>query len=342
MEEQLYWIYAFNIVVNSMLSFFTTILLMELFIVLFRVKHPRVLAICQILPFVKICLDLFLYHFSSWALLQGVNPLLTEKGSRKLSIMFNPLAGIQLSMQDGKTFSIADILALSMDSLWIHFIVFTAVIGSVIAITLRLIYIFKEKKYISGIIRSSNSIVFPNLNLSLAAWIKKKHIVLTLSTEIVSPCIAGKTILFPVALIDRLSQEEIDAVIAHEIAHYHWKDCGLRLVCAFIAAIFWWIPSRWWQKRMEEIQEQASDAMIYRFGISQYALAEVILKTAQKAQEMPAMLAPPFVGRRLSVKRRMHKILCDPVKPMTKWKMIQYSFLMCSLLSILLGRLWIF
>lgn len=309
----------------------------------FRTKHPRFKAICRSLPFFKICLDLCLYHFSNWALLHGVNPILSEAGTRQLSvIMLNPFTGILFSMQNGKTFSLADIIALSFGLPWIQVVVSVAVIGSMIAMALRLVQIFQERRYVSWILRSSSSVLLPNLTPSLAEWVKKKQITLAVSTEVTSPCIVGKTILFPASLIDTLSQEEIEAVIAHEIAHCHWKDCGLRLVCSFIISTFWWIPSRWWQKRLEETQEQASDAMIYRFGISQLALAEAVLKTAQNAKEMPSMIASSFVGRQLGLQRRMQTILCGPTKPATKWTAIQYALVSCSLLSILFGRLWIF
>jgi len=342
MGQQLYWIYAFNIVVNSTLSFFTTILLIELFIFLFRIKHPRLKAVCRLLPFFKICLDLCLYHFSNWALLHGVNPILAETGTRQLSVMVNPFTGIQFSMQDGKTFSIADVLALSLDPVWIRLIVSVVVLGSIVAIALRLVRIFQEKRCVSWIVRGSSPVLLPNLKPSLTAWMKKRRIILAASTEVTSPCITGTTILFPASLIGAISQEEIEAIIAHEIAHYHWKDCMLRLVCAFIASIFWWVPSKWWQTRMEEMQEQASDTMIYRFGISQLALAGAVLKTAQKAKERRSILASPFVGRRLWLQKRMQMIICGSTKQAIKWKVIQYALMLFSLLSVLLGRLWIF
>ncbi len=175
MDHQLYWTYAFNIVVNSTLSFFTTILLIELFTLIFRIKHPRMKVICQVLPFFKICLDLCLYHFSNWALLHGVNPLLAETGTRQFSIMLNPLTGIQLSMQNGKTFSIADVIALSIDPFWIQVIVSLLVVGSGVAIALHLIHIFREKQRISLIVQGSSPASFENLNPSLAAWMKRNR-----------------------------------------------------------------------------------------------------------------------------------------------------------------------
>ena len=342
MQEQLYWIYSFNIIVNSTLSFFTTVLAIEFLLPLFRIKNPRAQVICYILPFFKICLDLCRYQFSNWALLYGINPLLAETGTRQLLVMQNPLTGIQFSMQDGKTFSIADLMALSINPLWIRGFVSVAIIGSVIAMTLRLVQIFQEKQYVSRILQASHLISLPYLDGSLAAWMGKKQITLAISTEVNSPCVIGKRILFPPSLVGNLSQEEMKAVIAHEIAHYYWRDSALRIACSFISSIFWWIPSRLWQRRIEEMQEEGSDAMIHRFGISQMALAEAVLKTAENTKETRALLVFSFAGHRASLKRRMQRILCEPSKQVKKWSVIQYGLLICCLLSVLFGKLWIF
>lgn len=342
MGEELYWIYAWNIVVNSALSFFTAILLIELSLFLLRVNHPRVKAICRAIPFFKIPLDLCLYHFSNWALLHGANPLSAETGTRQLTVMLNPLAGIQLSMQHGETFSVADLIALSVDPLLIRALIILALAGSTLVPAQYIVRLLKERKYLLRILQECSPLELPQLKPSLVAWMEKKQIVLALSNGVTSPCIAGNTILFPASLVPALSQEEIEAVIAHELAHTYWKDWILRLLYSSIASLFWWIPSRWWQKRVEEMQEQASDALIERFGISELALAEAVLKTVKIGQEMPTLLVFPFVGVRVGLKRRMERILHKPPKLAKKWTTIQYPLLIASLLTILFGRLWIF
>ncbi len=339
---ELYWIYAFNVIINSTLSFFTTIVLIEIFMRFLRIKHPRVKAICYLLPFCKICIDLCLYHFSNWALLHGVNPTLAETGTRNLSIMVNPFTGIQFSMQDGKTFSVADIIALSTDILLIQAIVSIAIAGAIIACTWRLIRIFRAKRCIDLMLRNATVIDWPNLNSCLAEWMKQEGVQCASTSAVDAPCITKKTVLFPVRLLNDLSQEEVEAIIAHEVAHLHWRDCSLRLAYSLIATVFWWIPTEWWQRRIEEMQEQASDSMIHRFGISRFALAEAVLKTARNARGMPSKLSCSFVGRRLSLTNRMGMILQEPMQRTLKWETIQYGLLGLSLLSILLGKLWIF
>lgn len=341
MESNIFWIYAFNIIVNSALSFFTTIMLIELFMFLFRIKEPRVKALCLVIPFCKIIVDLALYNFSSWALWHGMNPLIAQ-GYRQLSIMIDPFTGIQLSIQGEKTFSIADLIALSVHPLWIKIIVSVMACGSLMATFRYLARIFYEKKRIEILSQNSNPISFPNLNESIASSVKKRKITLSVSKEISSPCISGKMILFPHHLIDDLSQEEIDAIIAHEMTHYFWKDSYLRLAYSFVGALFWWLPSKWCERRIEEMQEQASDSAIHRFGISRLALAGALLKTAQKTKEKPSVLLFSFVWRSSTLKRRMAKILQEPMSETRGWKALRYGLLICSLISILLGSLWIF
>lgn len=341
MEQELYWIYAFNIIVNSVLSFFTTIILIELFMRLLRIKQPRAKGICRLLPFCKICIDLCLYHFSNWALLQGINPILAETGTRNLSIMVNPFTGIQFSMQNGTTFSIADIIALSTSILLVQTVVSIAITGAIITCTLHLSRIFRAKRYIDRIVRHSTAIDWPNLNHYLAEWMKQKGVQCALTVAVDTPCITKKTILFPARLYRALSKEEVEAIIAHEMGHFYWRDCNLRLTYSVIASVFWWIPTKWWQRRIEEMQEQASDSMIHQFKLSKFALAEAVLKTARNAN-LPSELSCSFVERRLSLKNRMKMILQEPKPRTLTWKAIQYGFLGLGLLSILFGKLWVF
>lgn len=339
---ELYWIYAFNMIVNSSLSFFTTVLLIEIFARLLRITHPRTKVICYFLPFCKICLDLFLYRVSNWALLHETNPIIAETGTRQVSIMINPFVGIQFSMLDGRTFSPADLIALSIDPFWTWAIVSIALFGAIITCALKLIRIVQDKSRIDLIVRSSTPIHGLNLKPSLVEWMKKKRVQLAKTSIVHTPCIARKTILFPAGLLNELSLEHCEAIIAHEMAHFHWRDCGLRLAYSLIATVFWWIPTGWWQKRIEEMQEQASDSMIHRFGISKFALAEAILQTAQKAEATSSSLAFSLIERRSSLKNRMKMILQEPMQQNPGWKAIQYGLLSISLLSILFGKLWIF
>lgn len=341
MGQDLYWIYGFNIIVNSVLSFFTMIILIEPLMRLLRVKHPRAKGVCRLLPFCKICIDTCFYDFSNWALLQGINPILAEIGARTLSIMVNPFAGIQFSTQSGATFSLADVIALSMDIFLIKTIVTLAIVGSVVACTLHLIRILRAKRSVDRMVRNSTTIDLPNLSNDLAQWMKQKRVQCALTVAVSIPCIIQKTIFFPAGLLNDLSQEEVEAIVAHEMGHFQWQDGRLRLICSLIAALFWWIPTKWWQRCIEDMQEQSADAMIHQFDISRFALAEAVLKTARSAR-LPVESSCAFVERHLPIKNRIKMILQEPEQQTLAWKVIQYGFLGLGLLSILFGKLWVF
>lgn len=329
------WIFALNIVVNSALSFYTTILLIEGCVYLFRVTNPRIKAICRILPFCKICLDLCLYHFSGWALLHGMNPVVSEQGSRQLSLLLlNPFTGIQLSMQEGKTFSMADLIALSIDPIWVQGIVLIAGLGSISFSLLYLKRISSEKREIATMLAGATPLSLNNLHSS------PLQVRVTTSETLSSPCIVGKVILFPSPLLPVLSKAEIEAIIVHERAHFRWKDCWVRITCGLIASLFWWIPTRWWQKRVEEAQEHAADAAIHKEGIPGTVLAGAILKTAVETKR--SLLAFSFAGNGSLLGKRMGLLLNRAPTRCLGWRVVQYGLLFSAAVSISLGTLWIF
>jgi beta-lactamase regulating signal transducer with metallopeptidase domain len=210
-----------------------------------------------------------------------------------------------------------------------------------LAILLYLKRILQEKRQVTMMVAQATQAPAGNLHPSLISLMRKKQIIVAISDAISSPCISGKTILFPVQLFQELSEKEIEAIIAHEVAHFRWRDCSIRIACSLIARVFWWIPTAWWQKRVENMQEQASDGTIHQFGISGTVLASAILKTAREAKVIKAQLAFSFVGGKSPLKKRMELLLREPSR-LHRWKIAQYGLLCCAWLSILFGTLWIF
>src|SRR5579864_9128161 len=79
------WIYAFNILINSALAFFTVALLVKFLLWAFKIKQPRIQALALSLPLFKVGFDFFLYNFSRWALSSEINPLLCTPGTRAIN-----------------------------------------------------------------------------------------------------------------------------------------------------------------------------------------------------------------------------------------------------------------
>lgn len=343
MNSELYCIYLFNIIINSILSFYSSVLLVSLFVYFLRIKNPRVQSFCFLLPFCKICLDLFFYRFSNWALAFNVNPLLAQTGTRTLHVQIDPFFGIQFSMQNGQTFSLADVIALSVGLFWVRVIVIAIGTGAVIALILCWVRFVRDGQCTNRILQNALPIHRLILNPNLKSWVNKKKVQLVASSAIYAPCIARKTLLFPSSLINALSQQEFEAIVVHEMTHLRCKDCIIRLMCWLISAVFWWIPTQWWRKHMEELQEKASDRAIYKFGISKFALAEAVLKAARNTQAPHLKSVISFIERRAILTNRMRTILQqEPTQRTLGWRTIQYGLLGLSLCSILFGKMWIF
>ena len=76
-----------------------------------------------------------------------------------------------------------------------------------------------------------------------------KRIIGKLSSHIQSPIVFGHfkpILLFPVALLSKLTPEQVEAVIIHELAHVKRNDYILNIFQIFIEIIFYFHPVTWW------------------------------------------------------------------------------------------------
>jgi beta-lactamase regulating signal transducer with metallopeptidase domain len=90
-------------------------------------------------------------------------------------------------------------------------------------------------------------------------------------------------ILLPAALLSRLAPEEIDALLAHEVAHLRRRDHWLRPFELLVMALCWWHPVAWWARRqLRRAEEQACDAMVLQtFRSRPRVYAESLVKTVE-------------------------------------------------------------
>lgn len=71
------------------------------------------------------------------------------------------------------------------------------------------------------------------------------------------------TLLLPASLIDRLGEDELDAVLAHELAHVARLDPWVRLAELGATTLCWWHPALWWARSaLRRAEEQACDARV--------------------------------------------------------------------------------
>lgn len=152
-----------------------------------------------------------------------------------------------------------------------------------------------------------------------------------------------KTILFPQHLLGQLTQEEFEAILAHEAAHLRWYDGLARLYVDAISTLFWWIPAQWLRRRLVLSQEYACDDSSRQLDIPAVDLASAIVKSARSASSASTCLPVACFINQSPLSLRLRRLLTDsPALPRTGWRWTTRIALGCLAVTILLGKYWIF
>jgi beta-lactamase regulating signal transducer with metallopeptidase domain len=115
-------------------------------------------------------------------------------------------------------------------------------------------------------------------------------------------------ILLPEGIEARLSRQEMDAVLAHELCHLRRRDNLTAATHMLVEALFWFHPLVWWLgARLNAEREQACDESVLAAGQSPQVYAESILKVCQFYLHSPLDCAAGISGADL--KTRMETIM---------------------------------
>src|SRR5262249_60001036 len=84
-------------------------------------------------------------------------------------------------------------------------------------------------------------------------------------------------LLLPAILWTRLTREQQDTLLAHELAHLRRGDAWVRRLEIVVLGLYWWHPVVWWARReIQEAEEQCCDALVLETiptGAEMYASA---------------------------------------------------------------------
>lgn len=351
---ELTWLYAFNIIINTFFSFMTVALLIQLLVILLRVKQPRLRSLVLAIPLFKLPLDLYLYDFSRWALTYQINPYWALPGSRSFhftlgwipSLRFIPFTTLQLTLRDGKTFTLADMLALHLGLFWVKAIVLIVASISLIFFGRWLLGFYRASSLLTSIVNRSYICRRPINNSLLSDALRSAHIKLMVSPCLKVPCCFGvftKYILIPETLASHVTQPEFEAIIAHEISHLTWYDAVVRSGFQAIAALFWWIPLKQWIWYIEGVQERACDSTVNKFALSPVDLAEALIKVARCAKQryQPLPVASFFQAERITC--RIDALLKEERQKIPSFcKLLHVVGVGSIVVIVVLGKFWIF
>ncbi|MCO6475443.1 MAG: M56 family metallopeptidase [Phaeodactylibacter sp.] len=120
-------------------------------------------------------------------------------------------------------------------------------------------------------------------------------------------------VLLPVGAINGLTAEQVEAILAHELAHIYRKDFLFNILQSLIEALYYFNPAVWWISaniRME--RENCCDDIAVALCGNSLAYAKALVKIEEASQGNPRMamaLARKGKGRLL---HRVRRILGQP------------------------------
>lgn len=129
-------------------------------------------------------------------------------------------------------------------------------------------------------------------------------------------------VLLPVGLLNQLDPAEVEAVLAHELAHIARRDWLFNLLQAFIESVFYFHPAVWWMSGIvrREREDCCDDTAVALCG-NPLHYAKALLRVQEMAVSAPAAglalgldggTAAPAARRRMFLLERVRRILNQP------------------------------
>jgi uncharacterized protein (TIGR03435 family) len=132
-----------------------------------------------------------------------------------------------------------------------------------------------------------------------------------LSDTLLEPGVFGifrPVLLLPAGIETRLTSEQLDAVVAHELCHVRRRDNLTAALHMIVEAVFWFHPLVWWiGARLLEERERACDEEVLRLGNRPETYAEGIVNVCRCYVESPLACASGVSGSDL--KKRIAAIM---------------------------------
>ena len=171
----------------------------------------------------------------------------------------------------------------------------------------------------------------------------QKGIDLVESALVRSPVVVGHlkpVILFPIGVINRLSPQDVEAILAHELAHIVRHDYIFNILQSLVEALFYYHPAVWWlsaQVRTE--RESACDEIAIQLTGDSIHYAKTLV-TVQEMAFFPLSTALAFAGhpRKSQFLLRIQRILKQKQNPNVMEKLIATFLIVGSLVVLTVAQ----
>lgn len=168
----------------------------------------------------------------------------------------------------------------------------------------------------------------------------EKKVSLRLTNSGLSPVTFGyfkPIILIPAGLVFQLSATQLEAIIAHELAHVKRNDYLMNLIQSALEVLFFYHPCYWWMSQVvKELRENAADDLAVKAGVAPKALAYSLAEVLNFARQVPPQLAMAAGKKRNPTLQRIKRILGHDAQTYPQNPIISIPMLLTLLLSAVL------
>ncbi|MEA5257285.1 M56 family metallopeptidase [Arcicella aquatica] len=117
-------------------------------------------------------------------------------------------------------------------------------------------------------------------------------------------------ILLPIGLLTGLSNKEIEAILAHELAHIKRHDYLINIVQSIVEILFFFHPVTWWiSAKIREERENCCDDLAIELCGNNIHLVKALTKVEIFQQQTNLTLAMGFAGKKQTLLGRVQRIL---------------------------------
>ncbi|GHB68067.1 M56 family metallopeptidase [Persicitalea jodogahamensis] len=131
------------------------------------------------------------------------------------------------------------------------------------------------------------------------------------TARIVTPMVVGvlrPVVLVPVGLLVGLSVAQVEAILAHELAHIRRHDYLVNLVQSFVEVVYFFHPALWWLSgRIRAEREHCCDDLAMAVCDDRLSLAHALVRVAEFRAE-PALVVA-FAANKRQLLSRVRRVL---------------------------------
>ncbi|NVJ86855.1 MAG: M48 family metalloprotease [Algoriphagus sp.] len=164
-----------------------------------------------------------------------------------------------------------------------------------------------------------------------------RRVSLKISSEGMSPMAFGilkPIILIPAGLVFQLSSGQLEAILAHELAHIKRNDYIINLAQSMLEVVFFFHPCFWWiNQTAKELRENATDDLALSTGIEPQTLAKALAEVLNYSHQHVPELALAASKRRNPTLHRIKRMLGFPAQNYPQNPIISLPMLFTLLLT---------